>query len=138
MPVQADRTAADMQATEDHGKQASLFLARTLSQRLLATPASQRVVVRKELEKCSAKVGVATSGDELYVVELAKTRSGTTRARLSAGGWATATTAAGKHLLRDATTGSAAVLNPRSCEASVPARMPGYETVLRPLVNSGY
>ena len=56
------------------------------------------LAVRAAAEKDSAKVGSAAAGDDLQILELKRTASGTTRARTQRG-WTTAATKNGRQML---------------------------------------
>ena len=66
------------------------------STRVVAPIRAAKVALRADADKASAKVGAIRKGDRVNVLELARTQSGTTRARVSNGrgqeGWMTSTT----------------------------------------------
>ena len=67
---------------------------------LRASVASKsRIAVREGAPKTSRKIGARSTGQDVELIGLSRTDSGTTRAELAEGGWVTAVTSAGKTLL---------------------------------------
>eukprot|EP01052_Picozoa_sp_SAG31_P022200 SAG31_NODE_1754_length_7344_cov_20.426639_6_plen_441_part_00 len=66
---------------------------------LHASVAASKITRRAGASKNSAKLDAASAGDAVDIVQLLRTPSGTVRAKLSDGGWVTATTNGGKRLL---------------------------------------
>ena len=68
-------------------------------QPLRATVTAAKLAGREGAAKDSRKLGAASAGDTLEIVELLRSRSGTIRAQASDGRWVTATTNEGRRLL---------------------------------------
>eukprot|EP01046_Picozoa_sp_COSAG06_P100396 COSAG06_NODE_46511_length_346_cov_0.842105_1_plen_81_part_01 len=66
---------------------------------LRATVTAAKLAGREGAAKDSRKLGAASAGDTLDIVELLRSRSGTIRAQASDGRWVTATTNEGRRLL---------------------------------------
>lgn len=64
-----------------------------------ASVAATKIARREGAAKDSRKLGAASAGDTLNIVELLRTQSGTLRAHVADGSWVTATTSEGKRLL---------------------------------------
>eukprot|EP01050_Picozoa_sp_SAG11_P012036 SAG11_NODE_1313_length_5225_cov_4.247171_5_plen_207_part_00 len=96
---EAEAKEADMILDKRVAEEEKILATLSRERPLRALVIANKIAWRQGASKDSRKLGAASAGDTLDVVELLRTSSGTIRAQVSDGGWVTAITRQGKQLL---------------------------------------